>query len=276
MQISFQKEIVSHEILEWEETLKVIWFGLFLFLSPIASLFYLRLLNPPVLQRLSVPTLSRTPFLCIHWLPPNIFRLLPSWTKLSFHLHSCHLFCSHFTAGNLGRVVHVYCLPFPYHLLTPQPTVVWFLALSSHWNVSVDLTDIFRSLSYLMPQQHLTLLTHCLLNGKCSSHGFCEALLLFLLIPLFCRLTLLYPVFDADILPGSLRSLYCLLRQSLLSPQLRLLSICQRFSNFTPRPDLSFKFQINMSYCLFKNKLPHKPCYGRGPTYKVEEDGHGC
>lgn len=48
------------------------------------------------------------------------------------------------------------------HLFTTysiQPTTVWFLALSSHWHVSLNLIDIFHSLSYLMSQRHVALLT---------------------------------------------------------------------------------------------------------------------
>lgn len=74
-----------------------------------------------------------------------------------------------------------------------RPTAVWFLALSFYWNVSLNLIDIFSSLSDLLSPQAFAIVDHRL-HGKRSSHGFCAALLRFLLRPLFCRLTLLYPV----------------------------------------------------------------------------------
>lgn len=61
--------------------------------------------------------------------------------------------------------------------------------------MSLNLIDIFHFLSCFMSQKHVALsIGHCLLHGQCSSCGLCGTLLLVLLIPFFCRLTVLCPV----------------------------------------------------------------------------------
>lgn len=200
----------------------------FLFLFPIVSPFYLWLFPPPMLQILSFPTSSGTPLLCIHLLPltqaPTILKqTLPPFAQLSpilFPLYSqrCWQNCLH--------LLSPICLPptlhSAHHSLISGPVIPLTCVPKLNWH--------FSFLVILDVSTACGIVDHCLLHGKHSSYGFREILRLFLLIHLFCRLTLLCPVIQCRY-SSRLSSHYFLLGQSSLSSQLQR-SICQCFLIF--------------------------------------------